>query len=194
MISTTFDSLFKTIAADNENTDATTKGSFNWYVEKVRSLTKPGGGKLTIENNGVIIGAMLLYQYDPKTKAKLPYWDKFPLVFPIELYRDGFLAINVHYLPPQYRAQLMDALYSTVSDKDNIDENTTLMISYKILNNASKFRYFKPTVHRYLFKHINSVVATIDPVNWDAALMLPLASFQKGAINTAWADSIDKIR
>ena len=58
------------------------------------------------------IGQMFMFFYDPKNKQTLPYYDRFPLVFPIELYSDGFLGINLHYLPQKYRANLMDALYS----------------------------------------------------------------------------------
>src|SRR4051812_30598339 len=59
------------------------------------------------------IGTMIMYFYDAKLKDVLPYWDQFPLVFPIEIYDDGFLGINLHYLPPMLRAKLMDALYTT---------------------------------------------------------------------------------
>jgi len=27
-------------------------------------------------------GGMYMFLYDPKTKAKLPYFDRFPLIFP----------------------------------------------------------------------------------------------------------------
>jgi hypothetical protein len=62
------------------------------------------------------IGKMYSFVYDPKTKEQLPYYDIYPLVFPIEYYNDGFLGINLHYLPPVLRARLMDALYETINN------------------------------------------------------------------------------
>ena len=98
--------------------------------------------------NNVGIGNMYAFFYDPKTKAKLPYYDRFPLIFPIKKLPDGFLGINMHYLPYQLRARLMDALYSITNNK-KYDESTKLRISYDILNSASKFKFFKPTVKSF---------------------------------------------
>ena len=44
------------------------------------------------------IGRLNMFLYDPKYKDKLPYYDVFPLVLPIQRYSDGFLGINFHYL------------------------------------------------------------------------------------------------
>ena len=52
------------------------------------------------------IGGFYLYQYDPKWKDKLPWYDIYPLVFPFD-YAGGFYGINVHYLPPNARTDLM---------------------------------------------------------------------------------------
>ena len=35
-----------------------------------------------------------MFFYDPKLKKKLPYYDTFPLVLPLENYSDGFLGLN----------------------------------------------------------------------------------------------------
>jgi len=40
-----------------------------------------------------IPGNMVLFNYDPKTKANLPYYDRFPLIFVVERYSKGFLGI-----------------------------------------------------------------------------------------------------
>src|SRR4051812_17463081 len=37
------------------------------------------------------IGKMYTFMYDPKTKEELPYYDIFPLIFPIEYYSDSML-------------------------------------------------------------------------------------------------------
>jgi hypothetical protein len=58
------------------------------------------------------VGRMYMFFYDPKTKDTLPYYDRFPLIFIMEKYKDGFLGMNLHYLPLVYRARLMDSLYT----------------------------------------------------------------------------------
>ena len=78
------------------------------------------------------IGRMLMFQYDPKGKKTLPYYDKFPLIFMVEQYNDGFLGINLHYLPPMYRARLMDALYS-VEMNDRQRQSKKIKINYQII-------------------------------------------------------------
>ena len=94
----------------------------------------------------------------------------------------------MHYLPPKMRAQLMDALYSVSSD-NNYDEQTTLSISYKILNSASNFRLFKPTVKMYLASQVRSRFIKINSSEWDTALFLPVQSFQKASNSKVWSDS-----
>lgn len=144
-------------------------------------------------NTTLLAGDMLMYIYDPKTKNKLPYYDAFPLVFPIELKADGFLGLNMHYLPPTSRASLMDSLYSLLNNT-SMDETTRLHVSYEILKGASKFREFKPCIKRYLADHIRSVRLTVHPSQWDMVLMLPTARFVKADTLRVWNDSLDKIR
>lgn len=143
--------------------------------------------------SSLLIGQMVMYIYDAKHKETLPYWDRFPLVFPINLKDDGFLGINLHYLPPYERARLMTALYGLINNR-KIDEKTKLNISYRILANSSRYRYFKPCVKRYLSGHLRSRLYIINPLEWDRVLLLPLANFQKAEDYKVWQDSINSIR
>lgn len=137
-------------------------------------------------------GKMLMYQYDAKHKDTLPYWDRFPVIFPIEIYGDGMLGINLHYLPPIFRARLMDALYETTNN-DKYDKTTKLRISYQILNKAARFKYFKPCIKRYLYSHVKSQLIEVPIEEWDYTVFLPLARFQKASQREVWNDSINKI-
>ena len=129
---------------------------------------------------------MYHFFYDPKTKDDLPYYDRFPLVFPFKrgfvrqraIESGSFLGINLHYLPPQLRARLMDGLYTISTDK-TFDENTRIRLSYNILNKASKFRFFKPCVKRYLVNRVRSRFVKINADQWDTALFLPTERFVK---------------
>jgi len=133
-------------------------------------------------------GRMLTFFYDPKTKADLPYYDRFPLIFFVQPAKGGFHGINLHYLPPRLRAVLMDRLYELASDK-KYNEDTRLEMSYKILNGASKYNYFKPTFKHYLFNHVQSRVVEVSSAEWDIALFLPTERFEKASKSTVWKDS-----
>jgi hypothetical protein len=137
-------------------------------------------------------GEMVCYFYDAKWKDKLPYWDKFPMIFCVEIYSNGWLGINLHYLPPIYRARAMDMLYELLNNK-SYDETTRLRLTYQVLKNLSKFNYFKPTIKRYLTSHVQSRIVKIDPTEWDFAMFLPTARFQKARDRKVWDDSISKI-
>lgn len=134
------------------------------------------------------VGSMYMFTYSAKFKNELPYWDQFPLVFPFSTAPGGFMGLNLHYLPLQYRAKLMDSLYG-ISNNKAYNESTKLNLSYEILNKASKFRYFKPTVKHYLMDHLTSRFIYIYPSEWDVALFLPLERFQKASKQQVWTDS-----
>lgn len=136
----------------------------------------------------VAIGKMYFAYYDPKHKKTLDYYDTFPLIIPIQRYSDGFLGLNLHYLPPVMRAKLLDSLYSILNNA-TMDDRKKFVISYNILQAASKHRYFKPCVKRYLGNHFRSRFVKIPHQNWTAAVFLPVESFEKASKNEVWTDS-----
>lgn len=142
--------------------------------------------------NKITIGRMYLFMYDAKTKDTLPYFDRFPLIFPFRKVQDGFFGINMHYLPYMLRARLMDAMYDTLNN-DKKDETTKLRITYNILNSAARFRYFKPCVKHYLNIQVQSRFLYVDPNQWETALFLPLERFVGANKLTVWKDSRKKI-
>ena len=137
-------------------------------------------------------GYMHAFKYDPKMKKELPYYDTFPLIFPVRIDSDGFLGINFHYLPPVLRAKLMNALYSTLTNK-KYDDTTKVKISYSILQSASKYRYFKPMLKKYLRSHVRSQFLEIQVNEWDMAIFLPTESFRKADTGRVWEESRKQI-
>jgi hypothetical protein len=192
--------LFKEIIYQGVNAGqlpARTSAARNWYRDAAEQISAPN--RLTPSKvvrsfqqkrkvGEMTPGYMYLFKYDPKGKADLPYYDTFPLIFPIERYSDGFLGINFHYLPHPLRAKLMDAIYTTTTDK-NYDENTRVKISYSILARAAKYKAFKPTVKRYLNSQVRSPFLEITSIEWDIALFLPLEKFKRSDKESIWADS-----
>ena len=175
---------------------ARTQAARTWYrneAEKVdvtpSKLMRESGSKVV---RGYEIGQMMLFNYDPKLKRKLPYYDTFPLVFPIEPRDNGFLGLNMHYLPLRQRAMLMDALYTLRTDS-RYDDGTALKLSYQILKRSTRYKLFKPCVKHYLNSHIKSRRIKIDPVEWDMALFLPLQRFQKASSSQVYSKSMGMV-
>ena len=134
------------------------------------------------------IGKMFLFGYSPKHEKTLPYYDRFPLVFPFVKVPDGFYGINMHYLPPPMRAILMDGLYDYVIDSP-LDANVRLKMTYRALQSASKLRFFKPCVKHYLNNQVQTDMAQVPASLWDIALFLPLERFAKASKAQVYADS-----
>jgi hypothetical protein len=139
------------------------------------------------------IGRMYHFFYDPKHKDKLPYYDRFPLIFVMERYSDGFLGLNLHYLGPVFRARLMDALY-TIARNDAVRDSKKVKMSYALLADAAKFKYFRPCVKRYLENNVRSRFLYIPAEEWDIALMLPTERFKKSKKSRVWKDSKRSLR
>jgi hypothetical protein len=155
----------------------------DWYRDKAMSFRTFRVENLAQKNpeytrSNVRPGFLYLFNYDPKLKEELPYYDRYPLVFPFSYDREGFLGINLHYLPYIFRARLMDNLYELISNK-KMDETTRLRMTYNLLNSASKYKYFKPCVKRYLHSHVRSRFLLIPSDEWELALFLPLERFAK---------------
>lgn len=143
----------------------------------------------------VEIGKMYFFVYDPKTKDKLPYYDLFPLVIPIGEYRGkgrGFLGLNLHYVHPKNRIELLDKLEQILSNR-NYTPQAKYLISYQYIKMNSR-RLFEagPCVKRYLAKHVDSPFLEVPPDEWDIAAMLPTEGFVKKTKNSVWAKSRSK--
>ena len=165
-----------------------------WLRSKVQTL-KPSRQALLADRqrlkNNAIIGRMYFYFYDPKTKDKLPYHDRFPLVLPIEQYNDGFLGLNLHYIHPKQRMILLDKL-SEYANNNKFDRTTKLRLSYDLLSKASKTYEVNACIKRYLFNHVESRFLEITADEWDIAALLPVSLFVGATANKVYAESRKK--
>ena len=166
-----------------------------WYREAAQDVRSVNRNRLMNDKRNIkteldqkSIGKMFMFFYDPKLKETLPYYDIFPLIFLIGFKEEGFMGINLHYLPPVLRARLMDALYQTINNS-KYNDTTKLKISYDILASASKYKYFKPCIKHYLWDHVRGNYLNIEPTNWDSALMLPTEQFKKASKDKVWRES-----
>lgn len=161
------------------------KAALGWYKDSIENINKKeqktDPNKIFKNVAAPEIGSMYLFVYDPKYKATLPFYDMYPLVFPIEMYRDGFLGINLHYLPPMARVSLMKSL-SDIRNNNKYNQTTKLNISYELLSRYSnQFKGANNCIKRYLFAHVRSGFKYVNPSDWEKAAVLPL---QRWSVNT----------
>ena len=162
--------------------------STQWYKDKIKEFGQPGALDLIRDgkrNTKPFYGKLNMFFYDPKHKKKLPYYDTFPLVLPIEKYPDGFLGINMHYLPIPLRIRLLDGLVD-FSNNTKFDESTRLIVDYSRLKNIN---LIKPTLHRYLAGYTKSQFRRIDANEFTIATLLPVQRFKKTSDTAVWKES-----
>ena len=162
--------------------------STDWYKEKIREFGTPSSLDLIRDGKRAsrpFFGRLNMFVYGPKHKKKLPYYDTFPLVLPLERYNDGFLGINFHYLPIPLRIGLLDELTRYASN-DAFDKNTVLNVNY---NAVRRMRAVRPTLHRYLAGFTKSQFRRIDADEFTIATLLPVQKFKKESAETVWRDS-----
>ena len=162
--------------------------STQWYQDKIKEFGNAGALDLIRDGkraNRPFYGRLNMFFYDPKFKKKLPYYDTFPLVLPIEKYSDGFLGINFHYLPIPLRIRLLDRLVD-YSNNTKFDESTVLDVDYQKLKNIN---LIKPTIHKYLAGHTKSQFRRIDADEFTVAALLPVQRFKKATAKEVWKES-----
>ena len=92
--------------------------SQDWYRDKIKEFGTPKTLDLIRDgkrSSRPFFGRLNMFVYGPKHAKKLPYYDTFPLVLPLERYSDGFLGMNFHYLPIPLRMKLLDKIFDEVN-------------------------------------------------------------------------------
>tara|TARA_B100000519_G_scaffold148016_1_gene128939 strand:- start:672 stop:1229 length:558 start_codon:yes stop_codon:yes gene_type:complete len=162
--------------------------STEWYKDKIKEFGTPTSSDLIRDgkkNTTPFFGRLNMFIYDPKFKKTLPYYDTFPLVLPLERYSDGFLGINLHYLPIPLRIRLLDRLVDFSNDTD-FDAGTRLIVEYR---KVKSIRLVKPTIHKYLAGQVKSQFRRIDADEFTIATLLPVQRFKKASASEVWSDS-----
>jgi hypothetical protein len=155
------------------------KEAVDWWLNRARSAS---GYRRNILANAdrarasTVIGKMFFFEYDPKHKNKLPIYDRFPLVFPIERYSDGFLGLNLHYLDTGTRQSILTSLKDFASNK-RMDQTTKLRLSYDLLSRTTLLGSISPCIKRYLMGHVRSDFIEITANEWDKVAQLPVQIF-----------------
>lgn len=165
------------------------RGWLNEQVKSINASTLLQQGDLL--TNKITLGRMYLFAYQAKT-PDIPYFDRYPLIFPFSQVDGGFYGINLHYLPHLMRAKLMDGLLSLA--EGDLTPKTKLAMSYQLLSSASQTRYFKPCVKHYLNSQVQSRFLMIGAPDWKKAIFLPLEKFVGATRDQVYKDSRRIIR
>jgi len=160
-----------------------------WYQQNVRKIAGKAtaralmaSGKLNARPS---TGRLNLFFYDPKTKDRLPYYDTFPLVLPLEGIRGGFMGMNFHYLPPVLRFRLLELMQRYATSRD-LKSTTRMDVSY---DRVGALPIVRPTIKKYLWSHVRSSFLRIDIAEAAIAVYLPVQRFKKRTSSYVWSQS-----
>ena len=162
--------------------------SVAWFRNKIKEFGTPTSSDLIRDGKRTSVptfGLLNMFVYSPKLKDKLPYYDTFPLVLPIETYSNGFLGINLHYLSVPMRIRLLDRLTDFANNKQ-FDETTTIQANYRALKNVD---LIKPCLKRYLAGYVKSKFRKVEADEFMVATLLPVQRFKKQSDNYVFGKS-----
>ena len=161
----------------------------SWYRNAVSLITDRSSptalmrsGKLLGRPSG---GRMSMFFYDPKTKNRLPYYDTFPLVLPLETAKGGFIGLNFHYLPYGARFAFLQKL-QTYASNAKFDQSTKIQASYDSIKSN---KYVEASIKRYLYSQVRSQFLRVDVNEMALAAYLPVAQFQGASMGSVFAKS-----
>ena len=156
----------------------TMRESVDWFKRQISKLRGVTPEKLLRDESRITSRIrkqkMYMFKYMPKTRKKLPYYDTFPLILPLELYPNGFLGLNFHYLNPNVRKRLLEAVGNG-------------RVTYRSLKNN---RYLKPTIKRYLNQFVYSRFLEISEEDWETSIYLPVERFEKATNKVVWSNAL----
>lgn len=177
-------------------------------VERIRQIAEEqddlnpmqllqGAGK----TKRLLSGRLYMFNYrNPIAKQSLPYYDMYPVVLVINHRpsKNYFQGLNFHYLPPKYRAELLDELYRYMINEgaqgDNIGTTIRARLSprvnYQFMKKRRNLMSFKPLFKRYNLDSVIGQYLYVPPKAWDVITMMPLARFRKRGINSVYMDSL----
>jgi hypothetical protein len=104
----------------------------------------------------VMVGKFYLFEYDPKTKAQLARWDKYPLVLVTNIYEDGFMGANFHYTTQKQR----------------------MLLAKKFLNNNVRIPI--KLLHRYIISRADNIFFEVPEKELVEFAALPIEEFRDG--------------
>lgn len=96
---------------------------------------------------------LMFYKYKAKTRRDLPFYDKYPLSFVLEIDARSFFAVNLHYYSPEERMGIVASLAE------------------------DKIPKFRKGAHKYLLSEVRSPFLDFATPEWNTICLLPIEEF-----------------
>lgn len=123
-------------------------------------------------------GRMYTFFYYPRDRAKLPYYDMFPVIILLKMEKEYFQGINLHYLPTELRQDFFLRVLER-ANKQRYDKQTFLRITYEYLGQYRKFRAFKSGLKNYSLGQVRGRIVNVPSSEWEIVMNLPVAWWRK---------------
>lgn len=181
------------ISLKDLNENKSVKNLIKWFLDKINFLNKKPNEikkssssieKINATNiqdyktikgfNTSSIGKLFLYVYDPKHKDVLPKYDTFPLIILVDLTNNGFIGLNLHYLPALQRLNILNKL---LENEKEINEKTRIYLNYNTLK-SGYLTPLKECYKKYLFNHVRSNFLEVPVEEWAKVVLLPIENFK----------------
>jgi hypothetical protein len=143
-------------------------------------------------------GFPLMFKYSPKWASTLPYYDILPMPILLAKYPDGFLGLNIHYLPWAKRLQLAERLVRATKNRKRITY-PQIKRAWNSLRLPMGYSYL--IIRRYLDSHIQSPIAVFTWETYRAAAVNIPGKWRKksekavfAAMQQKWKDHVRKTK
>ena len=97
-------------SASERGIEVETGTSVNWKKLLAPLQNKDIG---TSDTGWLAVGQLLSFSYGVSFPERMEFWDIQPLSFVLEIYKDGFLGANLHYINPDYRDAVAKSLINS---------------------------------------------------------------------------------
>lgn len=186
----TEDEMTQDLAALIEETTSMLGGTDQTYIQFVKMLQR--AGQLSIPSR-LMDGQMVFFKYEPMSESFISrdtYYDKFPLVLITDVYRGGFEGVNLHFVQPDLRKFLFDAIMRGLPTvKANDEWRTRLQVDYDRLNARRQFRFFKQCYRRYSWKGMKRRPVIVPFQLWEQMVEANISRFSGARPVTVYRDT-----
>jgi hypothetical protein len=208
-MSITFEQICKNYIYENGNsTNNTIIKSTEWFNDLKEKLKSGKVEEMKKSNTSFMPGSIYIFDYNPKHKDTLAYFDKKPIVLSLGkhyLKNNKYLeiGINLTFLPLPYRYKIMSKIYNVYKYKLEQQTNKVLdkqtyipnfnyeLVAKQILKDTANFaiRTYIPNRKTNIFK--------INYENWKEIMFIDLKSLYKinsGQINKLYKGYLNDLK
>lgn len=123
---------------------------------------------------------MFVFSYFPKGYQTLKYWDATPIIVSLGIHENTILGINLHFLPPDIRAELVDKMLNAANGSKGLNVppkgQGMFRITYEHLK-TMKYIAGLSCLRAYDISRIIGRVVLIPSNEWANAVSLPFTDF-----------------